>query len=95
MEENYINTILERVVQALFLDYYCIKLCKALKTSNFSIEKINSYYISYLFIDNNRCFYCLNQLLVPKNLHLLVIKEKHDQIAAGHLDYQKIINFIT
>ena len=56
---------------------------------------MNPRHISDLSIDNNRCLRRLNKFWVSKNLHLLVIKKWHDQIATGHPGYQKTISFIA
>ena len=95
MEVNHTNTIFEKNIQANLLDPYCIKICKVLKIGSRSIEGINLCYISELSIDDNRCFRHFNLLWILKNLHLLIIKERHDQIATDHLGYQKTISFIA
>ena len=95
MEVNHANTIPEKVIQANLLDSYYIKIRKVLVTGSPSTEKINPCHISDLSIDDNRCFRRFNRFWIPKNLYLLVINERHDQIAAGYPSYQKKISLIT
>ena len=76
------------------VDFYYTKSCKTIRTS-LSIEDINTYHISDLFIDIKNCINQFNRLWIPDNLQLIVIKDVHDQIAIEHLGYQKIISLIA
>ena len=82
------------MIQANLVDFYGTKLCKTIKTS-FSIEGINTRYLSNLLIDTKDCICQFNRFWVPDNLQLTVIRDVHDQIATRHPSYQKTINLVT
>ena len=82
------------MIQANHVDFYYIKLHKAIKTS-LLIESIIIHHFSDLSIDTNDYICQFNRLWVLNNLQVILIRDVHDQIAIRYLDYQKTISFIT
>ena len=82
------------MIQANLVDLYCTKLRKSIRTSS-SIEGINTCHFSDLFVDIKNCIRQFDRFWVPDNLQLTVIRDMHDQIATGHLGYQKTISLIA
>ena len=82
------------MIQANWVDSYYLKLRKTIKRS-LLIEGIINHHLSDLSIDTSDCIYQFNRLWVPDNLQLTVIRAMHDQIAKGHLGYQKTVSFIA
>lgn len=71
------KTTSKRVIQVNWVDFYYIKLRKAIKIS-FPIKEIITYYLSDLSIDINNCIYQFNCFWVSNNLYLTVIKDRYD-----------------
>ena len=88
------KTTPERVIQANLVDLYCTKLRESIRTSS-SIEGINTYHFSNLFVDTKNCIRQFDRFWVPDNLQLTVIRDVHNQIATGHPGYQKTISLIA
>lgn len=82
------------MIQANLIDFYCIKLCKIIKTS-FFIKGINICYLSDLFINTKDYIRQFNCFWVLDNLQLTIIKDVHNQIATKYPGHQKTISLIT
>lgn len=80
------NTILKTKLETYLIDFYCAKLCEAIKISSL-IEKINACHFSDLSIDTNDCIYQFNCLWIAKKLKLIVIRDVHNEIASNNLGY--------
>lgn len=81
------------MIQKNLIDFYFIKLYKAIRTSSL-IEGITTYYLSGWSIDINNYIYQFTHFRVLDNLKFLIIKDMYDQIAISHLSYQKILSLI-
>ena len=91
-EENI--TIVEKVIRANLEDDYCSKLRHSLKIG-YPIKEIDSRHFPDLSVDSENCVRRYGRLWIPEGLHLLVIREVHDQIASGHPSHQKTISLLA
>ena len=82
------------MIQANQIDFYYLKLRKAIKTS-FSIKNIITHHFSDLSINTNDYICQFNHFLLLDNLQLTVIRDMHDQIVTNYPSYQKTVSFIT
>ena len=61
----------------------------------YPIKEIDSRHFPDLSVDSENCVRRYGRLWIPEGLHLLVIREVHDQIASGYPGRQKTISLLA